>query len=712
MSKKLGITKVALSALCGLCVAAGALALTPATAAAETTYTSVGTKYFHTYDGTVESFTDKPSTNWGTGYIGVRTELTVPEGTTEAKVSYNGTIDPAMKQIVAFDNATKNVQEAKAIVVTYKSVQDPTKMVSLICTDDGNYGRYTLAFSDEFEFNYDSDDYFAYYAGTNMQSAVMGLNPNYNGTTQPKKYFGFGFPSTSRLLSQGDTQMYLDASGNMKLNDSTIVGNILDPEFLSASAASLGNHELASRYTEEYAQSVLSALMDSNSSDSTFDSKAIWSISYYGLKTTKVAFLFRQIQGLWLKADANGQYVHSYRGERAYVEQKVKDIYVGESYRFVGDLVDFWHVSSSTDQNFDGYYNTDSTGTGGTWFRWRPSTSQNLTVNVSTLGKYYIYGAAQNDVTAKPWNIYGKSQLLEFNVIAKPQIDFKVGENSLSGYPVSAMNGDKVTMPTAENTATEVFVGWANGTKLYKAGTQITVDGDATYTAKYLAFTTEDKASLRIAENGNGVRFTSKFNKVQAQEFLAMDNFAYSFGTKITSNNSTQSLDVEGNKDLIYENGDNYCFNAAIVNVKDINLTRVYHAKAYMTVTYSDGATATIEAIQEGNEGRSYAQILAAAKADETIGGLLKAAVAAEYERVFASKTLVPSITITVDGADVDEMTFATELNAYFANKTWKIGDTVDLSDITFAGYTVGGTLTGVMTERGLNITIALTTAA
>ena len=133
MSKKLGITKVALSALCGLCVAAGALALTPATAAAETTYTDVGSTYYHSYDGTLNSYLNKPA--WGSSsYYGTRAELTVPAGTTEATIKYNSTIDPAFKQIITNDCTVEEEATSKAFVVEYRSVLDPTKVLSIIAT--------------------------------------------------------------------------------------------------------------------------------------------------------------------------------------------------------------------------------------------------------------------------------------------------------------------------------------------------------------------------------------------------------------------------------------------------------------------------------------------------------------------------------------------------------------------------------------------------
>jgi hypothetical protein len=190
---------------------------------------------------------------------------------------------------------------------------------------------------------------------------------------------------------------------------------------------------------------------------------------------------------------------------------------------------------------------------------------------------------------------------------------------------------------------------------------------------------------------------------------LAYDGVSYTLGTKITSNGSTKFVDIVADNALIYLNEDNteYCFNAALVDIKAENFARIYHAQAYMTVTYSDGATATLQAIKASNEGRSYAQVIEAAKNDPENNN---ATVESIYNTIFASKTIVPTIVITVDGADVEEVNFADTLNAYFAQKAWKIGETVDISDITFNGYTVGGTLTGTLTVRGLVLTIALTT--
>ena len=170
----------------------------------------------------------------------------------------------------------------------------------------------------------------------------------------------------------------------------------------------------------------------------------------------------------------------------------------------------------------------------------------------------------------------------------------------------------------------EIIGMYINGdtTKLYNsvvpAGAVTTAITDMTpvfYTITADDFDMEDGAALRTVRDENGIRFTSKYSKALLEQLAGAKT---TFGTLIAptavwgeneltlENAATLNAEVDGQVlNLVstkpVASGDYYKINAAVImepaNYDNVTYEDIYNlvlaARAYMTITYADGSTAT-----------------------------------------------------------------------------------------------------------------------
>ena len=261
---------------------------------AEGDYASVGDRYFHTdtAGATVESFLNKTAVMQPT-YKGLRTEITVPEGTENVKATFNALVNPLAKSIIHFDLATPRVADANAIVVTLTSIDDASKQFSLVSVNrkeaNGDERCWvTVSLTDDLYF----ENGFTYITGT--KQAPVGLRDtgaydvnghtlwSYQGESQAFKY---------GAIFGGEYQVFITESGDVKINDGTVIANILNPDYLAAGKANLAGSKYEERYTVEYAEQIVAAMQSGC---------AVMDIQYYDLQTTTVSTHIRGINGQWL----------------------------------------------------------------------------------------------------------------------------------------------------------------------------------------------------------------------------------------------------------------------------------------------------------------------------------------------------------------------------------------------------------------------------
>ena len=576
---------------------------------AEGDYASVGDRYFHTdtAGASVESFLNK-APNLVDSYRGVLTEMTVPEGTENASMMFNATVKPSEKLIISYDWNEKSADDkimpvADCVVTTFSAVADPSKQVSLVQVNRGNRTWITAALTDDLYF----DGGYAYVGGT--QSPAIGRRDN--GTYDQNGYTVWSAGEYKwGAIYGGEFQLYLTSAGDLRVNDSTLIANLLDEDWLNASKANLAGSKYEERYTADYVNSILAAFNEKNG--------ALVTIDYYGLKDTRAAINIRQINGQWLTDNGNVP-INVSANTTGYVLPVTDTLYIGETYK-PSELFTRYSIyrdAEGTDISYNtGFRGTDVwSGAGGVWFDFGyMRDTQDAEFTLTEEGEYkIIINTADGAEFAGPGRYWSTEQIFTFKVEYPVKADFEV--NGEIAESIGGVAGAKITLPAAPAFEGVAFVGWLSDGKLYGAGAEYTLGESAVFKAVFIDFTYDGTASVRLGEP-YGIRFVAKFDKATI-DALDECGVTYTFGTMITSDGSSKSVDIVCDRAKLYsEDGEYYNFNAVLVNIREENLTRIYHANPYLKITYADGQTAIVNATVEDTSGRSYAGVITAAYND------------------------------------------------------------------------------------------------
>ena len=252
---------------------------------------------------------------------------------------------------------------------------------------------------------------------------------------------------------------------------------------------------------------------------------------------------------------------------------------------------------------------------GGVWFDFgHARTTRDAEFTLTEEGEYkIIINTADGAEFAVPGRYWSTEQVFTFKVEYPVKADFEV--NGEIAESIGGVAGAKITLPAAPASEGVAFVGWLSGGKLYGAGAEYTLGESAVFKAVFIDFTYDGTASVRLGEP-YGIRFVAKFDKATI-DALDECGVTYTFGTMITSEGSSKSVDIVCDRAKLYsEDGEYYNFNAVLVNIREENLTRIYHANPYLKITYADGQTAIVNATVEDTSGRSYAGVITAAYND------------------------------------------------------------------------------------------------
>ncbi len=670
----------------------------------------VGDTFFTASSGTVDYCTGKASTSGGNS--GVRTEVT---GVTDSTLTltYNQTLSAGLGSgdMFAFDKYTdaegNSVAVADMIVITYTSLSDPTKQLSVINRNNkSGYNNTTLAFTDDVEYGSDGN---VYIKGT--KQATVGLRfSDYNNIGYAQE----GGP----IFGAAYYFIDIESDGTIQHNQYGIYGNILNESFLSASRAKLSaDNPYYERYTSEWAQSVLTAI--------TTD-KCMMTVSYYGLNEARtektIGFNISQLNNQWLGTSSS-----TFTTTYPYIYPKTTTLYVGESYT-IGELVNVYsvyRVNGKVTATMEGW--TDANNIGNDTYV-NNSTVFTKTFTPNATGTWSIKVTTRCAPSEQAWLDGYLTQTVTFKVAYRLNVEID-GKTTTENVTDSTY-----TLPTAKKDG-EVFLGWKYNGALYAAGDTIDVTAhDGTVTAVFMSFETPDFASARIAVN-SGLRFTTYMSK-DTYEWLKDSGVSYSLYTLITSTHSTKSVRIDIDLEKIYYDAESnsYCFYSAIVDIKPKNTARIYYAESYLVLNYADGGNATIKTETiENRQGRSYAYIMEAARNDYadapdaqycheiTVNGTTKyapvtadtyAKICAIYENL-QQNSVQPYVTIYRDGTDVTAE-YKSAIDTWFTENPVHIGDTVDATewDTVFDdGWTVDesqGVTSGTMSVTGLDLVIYL----
>lgn len=398
-------------------------------------------------------------------YKGVETVITPAEGVKDVGITLKGRVDPMQFSIFYNDNQVKGTADADAIVYTYTSMADPDKQVSIICTNRDNRSWYTLAFTDDLEVK----DGFTYVAGT--QQKAIGFR---DMSHCDESGFNYGNENSWGAIYNGDYWLKLDSEGKVYYNSTTDIGNIKNEDFLSLSKKNLSGTKYEERYTAEYAQEVISALSKG----------ARMEIKWYGVKTDKLDFHIRQINGTWI-GDAGGKGLESAATSTSIIAYKKRNVlYVGETYK-LSDLVYAGLFSFRTDgKQLVGWYaksvnKTADNNSDSLWYNGLTQLNKSVTMNEAgtysltiggNMGNYYLPAAD------------GYPRNMTFEVVNKTSVIYKA--NGAEQGRISAERWEEIALaePSVEQLASlpagYAFGGWKIGDKTYAAGDKYMVGGD------------------------------------------------------------------------------------------------------------------------------------------------------------------------------------------------------------------------------------------
>ena len=151
----------------------------------------------------------------------------------------------------------------------------------------------------------------------------------------------------------------------------------------------------------------------------------------------------------------------------------------------------------------------------------------------------------------------------------------------------------------------------------YKAGAEITVNADVAFTSiNTLSVTAEQGAGIRLVndDKGAGIRFQAT---VSSDNMTAVESAAITEGMLITANDlyeakGDSALDLTSaytyknivNTGWYNDTVGTYC--GSIVKIAESNYIRSFIARAYVTVTYSDGSTKTVYSNMTGARSIQY----------------------------------------------------------------------------------------------------------
>ncbi len=272
--------------------------------------------------------------------------------------------------------------------------------------------------------------------------------------------------------------------------------------------------------------------------------------------------------------------------------------------------------------------------------------------------------------------------------------------------------GSTFTLPTEGNG--RGLVGFSDGTTLRPVGDTFTVNGAKVFRATYLETKTDNAASARL-DAPYGIRFTSSFETAAYSEIASLEGVAVAFGAEITVSGSEKILDVPTDPVSLYGKDGRTYYHTAVVNIKTKNYALVYECRPYAKLEYANGETKTVYGTgtqdQDGETGRSYAQVLALAYASlDSYEEDMRADIEALYNLVQAAVGVQPVALVYLDGERTNGLN--AELAKLLNGSAWRIGEEIDLTaffeSLTPDGYVLSeeSVCKGVIGNRGLTIEI------
>ncbi len=238
-------------------------------------------------------------------------------------------------------------------------------------------------------------------------------------------------------------------------------------------------------------------------------------------------------------------------------------------------------------------------------------------LNVPTNNKFYTEVSDGNGITVDMLGVESTDVSLSYIIVyAVDTVNYVVNGQTVKTQFVDSDEASTYKLANEHFKDNFAFIGWKKDSVLYNCGAQVAVDSLGTYEAVYAEFKTVQGGFLRLGDP-YGLRFEAKIDKDTLDGIESL-GASYTFGAKITtkadinSDYSSSVLNVTGEKSkLVKGMGESlYSFYTAITQIKSNNYNRIYYSTPYITISYQDGSTRTVEVRKDEQDGRSYAYII------------------------------------------------------------------------------------------------------
>ena len=189
---------------------------------------------------------------------------------------------------------------------------------------------------------------------------------------------------------------------------------------------------------------------------------------------------------------------------------------------------------------------------------------------------------------------------------------------TVDGTTTSESAGDSFTLWEAPALASGQFVGWTDGSALYRAGQSYTLTEDTAFEAVVLDIYMSEGASVRLNAENAGIRFTTNIGR-DGYDFLEEVAASLTVGTLIVPTDYIPEgkLSLETPKVVNVPNGSgdsvgwmnisftDYSYGGSLVNLLPNNYIRNFSGIGYVTVEYADGSSTTFYAPYDTANARS-----------------------------------------------------------------------------------------------------------
>ena len=230
-------------------------------------------------------------------------------------------------------------------------------------------------------------------------------------------------------------------------------------------------------------------------------------------------------------------------------------------------------------------------------------------------GNFDIYLGSVADATTL---VFESKKLTTYNEVPEG-VQTGVEVLSAPSEPTVTVDGKDVTVENGKVTLGDAEYGYFANGKMYKPGTEVEVTED-------MAFTSVNTLSV-ARQNGAGIRY-QKTAGIRFQATVASDNMAAVSSDAITEGMLITAKDIYEAHDSVLDltsayttinvknsgwyNGTEGTFCASVCNIVESNYIRNFVAKAYVTITYTDGTSTTV--YSNVPEARSISYVASAVK--------------------------------------------------------------------------------------------------